>query len=301
MFRVEISAGRSPGVRLPARFWGALVASALVTAFGWPAAATAQCNWLGGTGKITETCGNIGIGTTAPAQKLSIGAGHLLFDATFGLLSVNGAALKTGSGGMTWQVFPGSSTSNLFAVNNFAANTVFLIVSSGNVGIGTTAPSAKLHVNGNAIFNGTVTGTNIQAQYQDLAEWVSARRRLSPATVVVIDSDAVNEVAPSSRAYDTRVAGVISAQPGLLLGQAGKGKAAVATTGRVKVRVDATNESIRVGDLLVTSDREGFAMRSEPVDVAGIKLHRPGTLLGKALEPLEKGKQGEILVLLSLQ
>jgi len=29
-------------------------------------------------------------------------------------------------------------------------------------------------------------------------------------------------------------------------------------------------------------------------------MHRPGTLIGKALEPLEKG-QGEILVLLSLQ
>ncbi len=58
---------------------------------------------------------------------------------------------------------------------------------------------------------------------------------------------------------------------------------------------------IRVGDLLVTSDIEGVAMKNEPVDVAGdAKMHRPGTLIGKALEPLEKGR-GEILVLLSLQ
>jgi hypothetical protein len=42
------------------------------------------------------------------------------------------------------------------------------------------------------------------------------------------------------------------------------------------------------------------AMRSEPVDLGGVKLHRPGTLIGKALEPLESGT-GEILVLLSLQ
>jgi hypothetical protein len=41
-------------------------------------------------------------------------------------------------------------------------------------------------------------------------------------------------------------------------------------------------------------------MRSEPVAVAGIEMHRPGTLIGKALESLEKGT-GEILVLLSLQ
>ena len=41
-------------------------------------------------------------------------------------------------------------------------------------------------------------------------------------------------------------------------------------------------------------------MRSEPVDVGGVKMHRPGTLIGKALEPLPAG-EGQILVLLSLQ
>ena len=74
----------------------------------------------------------------------------------------------------------------------------------------------------------------------------------------------------------------------------------VATTGRVRVRVDATTAPIVVGDLLVSSDKEGMAMRSEPVEVQGIQLHRPGTLIGKALEPLADG-QGEILVLLSMQ
>ena len=54
------------------------------------------------------------------------------------------------------------------------------------------------------------------------------------------------------------------------------------------------------GILLVTSDKPGTAMRSIPVDVAGISLHRPGTIVGKALEPLASG-EGEILVLLSLQ
>jgi hypothetical protein len=74
----------------------------------------------------------------------------------------------------------------------------------------------------------------------------------------------------------------------------------VATTGRVRVKVDATSAPIRVGDLLVTSDKEGSAMRSQPLDLGGTPIHRPGTLIGKALEPLAKGV-GEILVLLSLQ
>jgi hypothetical protein len=41
-------------------------------------------------------------------------------------------------------------------------------------------------------------------------------------------------------------------------------------------------------------------MKSEPVNIGGVQLHRPGTLIGKALEPLAQGT-GEILVLLSLQ
>lgn len=116
----------------------------------------------------------------------------------------------------------------------------------------------------------------------------------------MIDSSAPNRVMPSARAYDTAVAGVVSAQPGLLLGVAGDEKEQIATTGRVKVRVDASAGPIHIGDLLVTSAKRGTAMKSQPVSIGGIELHRPGTVVGKALEALERG-EGEILVLLSLQ
>jgi hypothetical protein len=52
--------------------------------------------------------------------------------------------------------------------------------------------------------------------------------------------------------------------------------------------------------LMVTSDKEGIAMRSQLLDLGGTPIHRPGTLIGKALEPLNKGV-GQILVLLGLQ
>jgi cell shape-determining protein MreC len=93
---------------------------------------------------------------------------------------------------------------------------------------------------------------------------------------------------------------VISPNPGIALGERGEGRFLVAATGRVKVKVDASNGSIEIGDLLVTSDQEGVAMKSVPVEIGSVRLHRPGTLIGKALEPLAKGT-GEILVLLSLQ
>jgi hypothetical protein len=64
--------------------------------------------------------------------------------------------------------------------------------------------------------------------------------------------------------------------------------------------VDASSGPIDVGDLLVTSDIRGVAKKSEPLLLGSVPIHRPGTLIGKALEPLEKGS-GKILVLLSLQ
>jgi hypothetical protein len=166
---------------------------------------------------------------------------------------------------------------------------------SGNVGIGTTSPSEKLEVDGNIKISG-----NINAKYQDVAEWVPSSERLKPGTVVIVDPTRDNEVVSSQKAYDTRVAGVVSHQPGLLLGEGGKGQYMIAHTGRVKVKVDARFGAIHKGDLLTTSSIPGVAMKSQPIDFAGAEIHRPGTILGKALESLNSG-QSEMLVLLSLQ
>ncbi|HSY50864.1 MAG TPA: hypothetical protein VLC46_18820 [Thermoanaerobaculia bacterium] len=176
------------------------------------------------------------------------------------------------------------------------------IDSGGNVGIGlTAAPGNKLDVNGNVHVSGSITGASvINATYQDVAEWVPASGNVPPGTVVVLNRERNNEVIPSTHAYDPAVAGVVSPNPGLILGSEGASKAKVATTGRVRVRVDASKDAIHIGDLLVTSDKPGVAMVSELLDLGGVKIHRPGTLIGKALEPLPNG-EGEILVLLSLQ
>jgi len=148
---------------------------------------------------------------------------------------------------------------------------------------------------------GIITGTKvIGAVYgQDLAEWVPSSV-LRAGDVVVLDPADGRRVIASSQAYDTTVAGVVSANPGIILGMAASDKSQIATTGRVKVFVDADIAPIRVGDLLVTSDVAGTAMRSMPMSVDGHSFHRPGTIVGKALQPLASGK-GQILMLLSLQ
>jgi len=272
---------------------------------------------------IQTGTGNVGVGTTVPNARLSEGGGtglkYLLFDDPgVGIDYKRGLGVDLSfpnvSSSIDVAMGFGDGTDNSFNVVKpttvwpYSAYTKLLtVLETGNVGIGTTVPNTLLTVGpaggtGNKLtVNGDVTVTgNFAAKFQDIAEWVPVTEPMPAGTVVVVTGDALNTVSPSSSAYDTSVAGVISAQPGLTLGEASATKAKVATTGRVKVRVDASKNPVHAGDLLVTSDRPGTAMKSEPLDLGGVKIHRPGTLIGKALEPLAKG-QGEILVLLSLQ
>src|SRR5260370_20859881 len=154
--------------------------------------------------------------------------------------------------------------------------------SRSNVGVGQSNPTYKLDVNGTAHVSGNMTvDGNLAAKYQDLAEWVPSSEQLPTGTVVVLDSTKSNQVIASSVSYDTRVAGVISDQPGIALGERGANKVLVATTGRVRVKVDATHSPIQVGDLLVASDIPAMAMKSEPVNIGGMQRHRPGPQIGK--------------------
>jgi hypothetical protein len=288
-----------------------------VVLLGIPVVALAQ------TQNAFPPSGNVGIGTTNPQAQLHMlqGSGmaeQRIESATDSALSYyqNGTLV-----GRLW--YPGGNTagSRYFGFQNVLGEYLrfdagdnrpiyfittglprVLIASDGRVAIGTTDLSpANLTVAGDASISGNVSvAGNIAAKYQDVAEWVRAREHMGPGTVVVLDPSAINQVVPSSHAYDTTVAGVVSTKPGLILGEAGEDKVMVATTGRVRMKADASRRPIRIGDLLVSSNIAGVAMASEPIEVGGATVHRPGTIVGKALEPLNEG-QGEILVLLSLQ
>lgn len=246
---------------------------------------------LAGPGTLANAYGGIlEVGVSDPSGTLTNAYGAVLKSTRVtGATITNGFALYIQDvlANTDWGIYQAASSDD----NYFA----------GRVGIGTTALTATLEVNGSAKISGDLTvDGNIGAKYQDLAEWVPASQDMLPGTVVVLDPKVNNQVMPSHRSYDTTVAGVVSEQPGVILGVGGPDKEQVATTGRVKVRVDATRGPVAIGDILVTSDRPGMAMKSQPVDISGIAFHRPGTVIGKALEPLVNG-EGEILVLLSLQ
>ena len=234
--------------------------------------------------------GNVGIGTTSPASRLEVVTGTA--DPFFFNGSYN--KFKSASG---WTYLESYHGAEIVIDNsgNYSDRTFTISKGASRINGGSPTPLLTVQENGNVNISGT-----INAKYQDVAEWVPSSEQLPAGTVVVLDSTKSNQVTSSSVSYDTRVAGVVSEQPGIALGEKSDNKVLVATTGRVKVKVDASKGAIHIGDLLVTSDIPGVAMKSEPVNLGGVQLHRPGTLIGKALEPLQKGR-GEILVLLSLQ
>ena len=105
----------------------------------------------------------------------------------------------------------------------------------------------------------------------------------------------------STGAYSRLVAGIVSGANGLPAGTimgnlpGNEGSPAVALSGRVWVRCDATERAVRPGDLLTTALRPGHAMRA---DDGGRAV---GAVIGKAMTPLDQGETGMVLVLVGLQ
>ena len=75
----------------------------------------------------------------------------------------------------------------------------------------------------------------------------------------------------------------------------------VVVHGPCQVKVDAAISAIQPGDLLSTARRTGYAAKAAGVSIEGIRIVPPGTVFGKALEPLDAGRDGLIYVFVTLQ
>jgi hypothetical protein len=75
----------------------------------------------------------------------------------------------------------------------------------------------------------------------------------------------------------------------------------VVVHGPCRVKADAAITAIQPGDLLSTAGRTGYAAKAAEVSVEGARITPPGTVFGKALEPLDTGQDGLIYVYVTLQ
>ena len=294
-----------------------------------------------GNSPIAVSGGNVGIGTTAPIAPLSVVAPNssLMTLTRQNVLAVagnTGAAMdfrldQGNTGGATGNALLGRIESDpqdgwgghlVFytkpADSNSGSSLVerMRILPSGNVGIGTTSPGAKLEVSGSikltqnsgggiTFQDGTTqstayTGTCPGGDYAESVDVAGDRTKYEPGDVLVIGADSGSDVAKSSEPYSTLVVGVYSTKPGVVGRRqttdqkTSKTEVPMAMVGIVPTKVSAENGPIKRGDLLVTSSTSGYAMKGTDRSLL------TGAVIGKALGSLDSGT-GVIEVVVTLQ
>jgi hypothetical protein len=203
-------------------------------------------------------------------------------------------------------LFTGDSASGNLTLGMYVAP-------DGRVGVGTGSVSARLTVqdstgqdliaaysgasrvfqvtsSGEVRADGAFRGASFNTGSADVAERINTSEWVEAGNVVEIDPDHPGFFRKSTGTYSRRVAGIISEEPGVILGNNSgsqeewdDSRPALALAGRVRVLASVENGPIRVGDLLTSSSEPGVAMRAtDPAATVG-------AVVGKAMEELTVG------------
>jgi len=149
-------------------------------------------------------------------------------------------------------------------------------------------------------------------EHFDVAEHFQSSDALEPGDLVVLDTSlGVDYVSRTNIEYNPLSIGVVSTQPGIVLGGANynpENRVPIALTGRVPIKVSTVNGSISAGDMLTASRIPGHAMSacggSQPKADAPLEHASGGKatcnytgVIGMALESFS-GENGKIMMLI---
>ena len=248
---------------------------------------------LAGSG-LTNSGGTISVTNPLPAAFPSLASGQFLTN--------NGTNLSWANLSSTYVDLASAQT--ISGAKTFSSNVTIttgnsLTIGSANLSFGTITGSVShsgvnaFLFNTNVRVNGFISASGvIDASNADLAEIYPSAEILAPGDVVVISAARDGYIEKSKTANDTKVAGVISTKPGIVLNSEATGYQ-LALVGKVPVNVVSEGGNIKRGDLLVASSSPGCAMKAPDNP-------KPGTIIGKALEDYT-GSRGKIAALVNLQ